>query len=253
MKSKWFVLLAVSMMAAVIDLDLTIVNLAIPAIATHFLKTLTDVQWVGSIYSIMALLVLILGGVMADRVMGKKKVYLIGISFFLVGSLAAAFAPSFSLIILGRAIQGIGFGLTIGLGAVILTEVFPKGQTGLALGVYMTSMGGAQALGPSIGGWILTGLSWKWIFLINVPFCLVSYLFIATSLSGRFEKSQTKPFDWVGFLLFSFLMIGLIEWINKIIMSLPRHFPFTYGKSSHSLRCLLFTFGKKGMHIPSSI
>lgn len=216
MRNRWLVLLAVCLMAAMIDLDMTIVNLAISVIANHFSSDLIELQWIGSIYSLAGLFVLILGGVIADQYLGKKKVYMSAILFFLIGSAFSAFAGSINWMIFGRAIQGVGFGLSIGLGVSILSEVFPKEKHGFILGIYMATMGTAQALGPSIGGFILTYLDWKWIFLINIPLCFFSFVLFFLFFNEQFVKRKNKPFDFVGLSVSLLVIIMFIKSLHEI-------------------------------------
>ena len=213
----WLVFMALSIMAILTDMDLTIVNLSILTIAKATGAVSSQMQLFFSVYNISAAMVMILGGILADRILGKKIVYLIGLSFFLFGSLVSGILTShIYYLIVGRCLQGIGFGLTISLGAVILAHIFPKEKQGTAIGLYMMFMAVAQALGPIIGGVIIEYLNWSWIFLINVFPILISLLLLLKYYQRDSVVDRSHKIDVLNFSLFGACALLLMVFVSEL-------------------------------------
>jgi EmrB/QacA subfamily drug resistance transporter len=214
---NWQILTAICIMAILIDLDLTIVNLATASIAKIFSATFNQIQKFVSIYSLSAVIVMIFAGQLADGFLGKKKVYLIGLFLFLIGSIVAGFANSIFIITVGRFFQGLGFGFTIAMGVVILTTVFPKEKHGLIIGVYMACMATAQALGPIIGGIIVQYFGWHWIFLINIPPTFLSFWLLNKSYRDESKNQVSKiAIDLIGALLLGSALFVLMTLLSAL-------------------------------------
>lgn len=208
MDKKWFVLLSTGMMIVLVNFDATIVNLALATIAKTMTITLTQMQWVINIYLLCAAILFVVGGRLA-QIYGKRRIFLVGVGFFFLGSLIAGSSNLYSLLLAGRFLQGIGFAFTLGLSLVMTLESFPPKQRGLAVGVSITLTGTAQALGPTIGGVILQWLSWHWIFLMNLPLCLLSFFMTRWAYPPDKPTHSHEQIDKTGVFILC-LSLGLV-------------------------------------------
>jgi EmrB/QacA subfamily drug resistance transporter len=212
---KWFVLLATGMVVMLVNLDMTIVNLALADIAATLGATINESQWVITSYFMAAVLFFTLFGRLADM-LGRKKVFLLGTLLFTLGSLAAGFSPTIHLLFIARFIQGLGFAATLGLSFVIILAHFPAEQRGLASGIGITITGLAQAMGPTIGGIVIEHISWPWIFWLNVPLGVVSLLLTGYITPKDKVEAKSKQINIINALLF-IIGLGLIFYsINQL-------------------------------------
>lgn len=181
----WMIFAAVNIVAIMINLDMTVVNLALVTIAKQLHASLKQMQWIINGYMLANITLIVVVGKIAD-IISKKHVYLSGIVIFAVASLLAALSTTPQALICARILQGVGFASTLTLGIIIITDTFPSKRLGFILSCYMTVAGLSQALGPTIGGAILEYMHWQWIFLINIPLGL-----LATTLILVFYKCDT--------------------------------------------------------------
>ncbi len=168
LESKWKVLISVMFGVFMIILDSTIVNIAFPTLRSEFGASLSDAQWVLSIYVLALGVTTPISGYLADR-FGIKRVYLAGLALFTLGSFLCGVAPSLLLLVAARALQGIGGGLAQPLGPAQLYRAFPPSEQGTALGIFGLALVVAPALGPILGGWLVDLNIWRAIFFVNVP------------------------------------------------------------------------------------
>ncbi len=193
---KWKVLSTVIFGIFMIILDTTVVNVAFQTLRQDFGGNLNDTQWIISIYVLALGISTPLAGFLANR-FGSKKIYLGGLGLFAVGSLLCGLSPSLNLLILFRAIQGIGGGIAMPLGAALLLQAFPPREQGVALGLFGIAALVAPAIGPILGGWLVDLNLWRVIFFINPPIGLVGVLLGLRFL--REHASDRKPsFDLAG-------------------------------------------------------
>ncbi len=159
--NKWWILTAMCLLTAILSIDVTGLNIAIPTIAKEFNADLVSMQWVINIYVLMSASFQILGGRLGDTY-GHKKVYLIGCAGFVLGSVGAGLATGEAILIFFRTVQRISFPVSI----IITLNAFPKSQQGFAMGFIVTAMGSFLALGPILGGLFVHYLTWRWIFYL---------------------------------------------------------------------------------------
>src|SRR5690349_18562372 len=159
-------------------LDNLVVTTALPTVQRDLHASISGLEWTVNAYTLTFAVLLMLGAALGDRY-GRRRMFLIGLAVFTAGSAAAALAPSINTLIAARALQGVGGAIVTPLTLTILSEAFPAERRGLALGAWGAISGLGVALGPVIGGAIVQGISWQWIFWINVP------LGLATLLLGR--------------------------------------------------------------------
>ncbi|MBN2689136.1 MAG: MFS transporter [Gammaproteobacteria bacterium] len=211
---KWLIFIAVSFVTTMINMDATIVNLALASIAKDFHASLGQIQWVVNIYMLTNIIFIILVGRLSD-VFGRRSIYIIGIIVFTIASVLAGISHSLWLLIFARALQGVGFAGTLTLGLVIVANAFPAEQQGLAMGSYMTVAGIAQSMGPFLGGGIIQAFGWRWIFLINIPLGVLAIISVLMFCRRDFPNRIDTKINWYGFALLccglSLMLLALNE------------------------------------------
>jgi EmrB/QacA subfamily drug resistance transporter len=166
-RTTWTLIL-VSAALFMVTLDNLVVTTALPRIRIDLGASLSGLEWVVNAYTLSFAVLLLTGAALGDR-FGRRRTLAVGLSVFTVASAIAALAPSTSVLIAARAVQGSGAAMVLPLTLTILSEAFPAGRRGLALGIWSGISGLGVALGPVIGGAVVSGISWQWIFWINVP------------------------------------------------------------------------------------
>jgi len=193
---KWWTLAAVAFGLFMIMLDNTVVNVALPSIGRDLHVTVSSLEWVVTAYALTFAALLITGGKLGD-LMGRRRIFVIGIAFFTLSSLACGLAPTAGFLIGARAVQGIGAALMNPASLSIITATFPPRERGQAIGIWAGVSAMALAIGPLIGGLIVDNLNWNWIFFINIPVgvagIIVSQLVIKESRDTSHEQSIDLP------------------------------------------------------------
>ncbi|MEV0002464.1 DHA2 family efflux MFS transporter permease subunit [Micromonospora sp. NPDC050980] len=208
-RGRWFGLLAISLGVAMIIVDATIVNVAVPQIIRDLDITSTDAQWVQEAYTLVFAALLLVAGRFADR-SGRRRMFVTGVGVFVVASVLAALAGSGAALIGARVLQGIGGAMMLPTSLSLLNANFTGRERGIAFAVWGSTIGGAAALGPLLGGWLTTTYSWRWAFGINVPVSLAvivgTLLMVAESRDDRAERGV----DLLGALLSVVGMTGVV-------------------------------------------
>jgi DHA2 family multidrug resistance protein len=198
LERKWKVLISVMFGIFMIILDATVVNVAFPTLRREFGATLADAQWVLSIYVLSLGVTTPVSGYLADR-FGIKRVYLFGLTVFVIGSFFCGLAPSLGWLIAARALQGFGGGIAQPLGPAQLYRAFPPKEQGTALGYFGIVLVFAPALGPVLGGWLVDADLWRLIFFINIPIGIIGVLLGSGFLLDH--QVERKPaFDPLGLI-----------------------------------------------------
>jgi EmrB/QacA subfamily drug resistance transporter len=156
-----------------VSLDNLVVTTALPVIKAELGASLAQLEWTVNAYTLTFAVLLLTGAALGDR-FGRKRVFIAGLSIFTFGSAAAALSTSGDTLVLARAVQGLGAALVTPLTLTLLSAAVPTERRGLALGAWGGIAGLAIALGPLVGGAIVEGVSWQWIFWVNVPIGLVT-------------------------------------------------------------------------------
>lgn len=193
---KWKVLISVMFGIFMIILDSTIVNIAFPTLRAAFGASLSDAQWVISIYVLALGVTTPVSGFLADR-FDIKRMYLLGLAIFTIGSFLCGLAPSLGLLIAARALQGFGGGIAQPLGPAQLYRAFPPKEQGTALGIFGIALVVAPALGPILGGWLINLQIWRAIFFVNVPIGIVG-VFLGSRFLLDFKTGRRPLFDPLG-------------------------------------------------------
>jgi len=166
-RTVWtFVITSVALF--MVTLDNLVVTTAIPVIRTDLGASLESLEWTVNAYTLTFAVLLLTGAALGDR-FGRRRVFSLGVGLFTAGSVAAALAPSIEMLNLARAVQGLGGAIVMPLTLTILSAAVAPDKRGLALGAWGGISGLAVALGPVVGGAIVQGISWQWIFWLNVP------------------------------------------------------------------------------------
>ena len=155
-----------------VALDNLVVTTALPVIKADLGASLADLQWMVNAYTLTFAVLLLTGAALGDR-FGRKRIFLVGMAIFTGGSALAALSPSSDILILARAIQGVGGAFVTPLTLTILSAAVPPERRAVALGAWGGIAGLAIAIGPIVGGAIAEGLDWHWIFWLNVPIGLI--------------------------------------------------------------------------------
>jgi EmrB/QacA subfamily drug resistance transporter len=161
-----------SLALVMVTLDNLVVTTALPVIRKDLQASIEGLEWTVNAYTLTFAVLLLTGAALGDR-FGRRRMFAIGLSVFTVASAAAALAPSMGVLVAARAVQGAGGAIVMPLTLTILSAAVPAEKRGLALGAWGGIGGLAVALGPLVGGAVVSGLSWQWIFWINVPVGLV--------------------------------------------------------------------------------
>jgi EmrB/QacA subfamily drug resistance transporter len=211
--NKWWTLVAVCLGTFMLLLDITIVNVALPDIQKALHSSFSDLQWVVDAYALTLAAFLLTAGSLADMY-GRRRLYLIGLVVFTCASALCGFAVSTLMLQLSRALQGVGGAIMFAVSLALLADAFRGKDRGTAFGVWGAVTGLAVAIGPLLGGILVSGLSWRWIFFVNVPLGIVAVV-IAVMMVAESRSPQASGPDWAGFALFTValasLVYGLIE------------------------------------------
>ncbi len=201
---SWLAFLPVSLGLFMVLLDVSVLNVALPRIAEDFHARMSDLQWILNAYTLTMVTLLVLAGRIGD-VVRRDRYFTVGMGLFVLGSFLCAQSWSIGALIAFRALQAVGGAILSSNTLAIATELFPPGQRGAVMGLNAILVASSFALGPIIGGWLTTHLSWHWVFYINVPIGVVSIAlcFILLPPLGAKEK---VPVDLAGTIL---LAIGL--------------------------------------------
>lgn len=206
---KWLAFVGIALLSFGCYLDYTVVNVALPTIQQELQSSLTSLQWVMNIYFLALCVLATIMGRLGD-LFGRRRCFYIGTGIFAIASIIAGVAPSIYWLILGRLLQGIGAAIILPLGPSLLPESFPEKERSKAI-AWLGSMGGvALALGPVLGGMIVTHWNWRWIFFINIPITLLGYLFCFIAIKESVIKQKNIKLDWCGMLLLAFAMSGIV-------------------------------------------
>jgi EmrB/QacA subfamily drug resistance transporter len=208
---RWLVLAAVGSGVFLGTIDGSIVNVALPTLSRHFGVGLGQVQWVVLGYLLAVVSLTPVAGRLADMA-GRRRIYAAGFVVFTLGSLLCAMATGIWALVAARFVQAVGGAAITALGSAIVTEAFPPGERGRALGAIGSIVSIGIVIGPTAGGLILSALSWNWIFLVNLPIGFVGTWLVLRhvplDVPGRGER-----FDLAGgvslFLALSSFLIGL--------------------------------------------
>jgi EmrB/QacA subfamily drug resistance transporter len=207
-QSKWLTLVAVCLGTFMLLLDVTIVNVALPDIQTSLSASFSDLQWVVDAYALTLAALLLTAGSLADMY-GRRRLYAIGLVVFTVASLACGVATDIRFLEVSRAVQGIGGAIMFAVSLALLAQAFRGKDRGVAFGIWGAITGLAVAIGPLLGGALTSGLSWRWIFFVNLPLGVVALVITLRKVDESKAQQARRP-DWIGFLTFTAALAALV-------------------------------------------
>jgi EmrB/QacA subfamily drug resistance transporter len=202
----WTLILA-SIGAFITSLDVVVVATALPSLRTHLDASLSDLEWTINAYNLAFASLMLTGAALGDR-FGRRRMYVTGLGVFTAASIACALSTSVGTLIGARILQGVGAAVVLPLTLTLISEAFPLEKRGTAIGIWGAITGLGVAAGPLLGGAIIQGISWQWIFWINVPVGAVS---IALSMARLRESHGPRPqLDLVGLPLVALGLLALV-------------------------------------------
>src|SRR5690349_12128137 len=189
------------------SLDNLVVTTALPSIRDHLHASLEGLQWTVNAYTLTFAVLLLTGATLGERY-GRRRLFTIGLALFTAGSAAAALAPGIGALVTARAVQGVGAAIVIPLTLTLLSAAVSPQRRGLALGAWGAVGGLAIAIGPLVGGAVVEGASWQWIFWLNVPIGLALLPFAWTRLTESYGPATRL--DLPGVILASVGLLGIV-------------------------------------------
>ncbi len=204
---RGWTLAIVSVGLFMVVLDNLVVSVALPSIHRDLGASIQALEWTVNAYTLAYAVLLLTGAALGDR-WGRRRMFMIGIGLFTASSAAAALAPTTSLLIAARALQGVGAAIATPLTLTLLADAFPPSQRGVALGVWSGISGIAVALGPLVGGAVVQAASWHWIFWINVPIGVLLVPLAGVRLSE--SHGSNSSLDLGGLALGSTGLFGIV-------------------------------------------
>ena len=166
-RNGWTLVLA-GLGAFMAALDVVVVATALPTLQTHLGASLADLEWTINAYNLVFGCLMLTGAALGDR-FGRRRIYVLGLLVFVLGSAMAALSPGTGTLIAARVVQGAGAAMLVPLTLTLISDAFPAEKRGAAIGIWGGITGLGVAAGPVVGGAIVQGLSWQWIFWLNVP------------------------------------------------------------------------------------
>ncbi len=194
--NKWAVAVAVALGALLEVIDTSIVNVALPQIQASLGATLTEVSWVVSSYAVANVIILPLSAWLGTR-FGKKNYFVFSLVGFTVASMMCGMATSFYMLVAARVIQGLAGGGLLAKAQAILFETFPREEQAMAQAFFGVIVIAGPAIGPTLGGYLVTNVDWRWIFFINLPVGIAAMMMCLAALPTDPVKRDTGAVDWI--------------------------------------------------------
>jgi EmrB/QacA subfamily drug resistance transporter len=211
MRPRWtFAIVSVALFMVV--LDNLVVTTALPSIRADLGATIQSLEWTVNAYTLSYAVLLLTGAALGDR-FGRRRMFVLGLGLFTLSSAAAALAPSTEALIAARAVQGVGAAVVTPLTLTLLAEAFPPERRGLAIGAWSGISGLGVAIGPLVGGAVVDGISWQWIFWLNVPIGLALLPLAARRLSE--SHGPNRSLDLPGLALAGAGLLGVVYGIVR--------------------------------------
>ena len=204
--SKGWTLALASLGLFMVALDTLVVATALPVLRVDLGASLADLEWTVNAYNLSFACLLLTGAALGDR-FGRRRMFCVGLLVFTAASAAAALSPSVGALIAARAVQGAGAAIVMPLTLTLISEAFPAEKRGMAIGLWGGIAGLAVAAGPLVGGAVIDGIDWHWIFWLNVPIGLALIPLAAARLSESF--GPRARLDAVGLVLAGAGLLGV--------------------------------------------
>lgn len=213
-KAQPWILATTILASSMVFIDGTVVNVALPALQKEFNASVADAQWVIESYALLLTALLLVGGSAGDQ-LGRRRVFATGVALFAAASVWCGLVSTIGQLIVARAVQGMGGALLVPGSLALISASFPEKTRGKAIGTWSGFTAVTAALGPVIGGFLIEHLSWRYAFLINLPFALAVLVLTFRYVPESRNPQAGKRLDWLGAVLASVglgsLVYGLIE------------------------------------------
>src|SRR5262245_32821229 len=206
-RRKWWALGALALALMTVGLDLTILNVALPTLATELHASTSQLQWFADAYNLVLAAMLLPAGLLGDR-FGRKRMLMLALGLFGAASLACSLAATPGQLIAGRAVLGLGAAFLMPLSMSVLTVLFTDEERPKAITAWVTANSLGIPLGPVVGGWLLDHYHWGAVFLINVPVAVVGFIAIAFLLPES-RNPQRPRIDLIGVIASSVGLVAL--------------------------------------------
>lgn len=226
MRQAWRTLSVVSMASTLTALNGSALNVVLPDLVRHFHATPVAASWVLLSFQLANTALMVIFGRLAD-LMGRRQMYLAGLSVYTVASLALGFSPGVWWLVALRVVQAAGAAMLITNSAALVTSAFPRRHLGTGMGIYIASFSVAQLVGPTVGGFLAGQFGWEWVFWFNVPLGVAGMVWGAIALRAERPESPDRRIDLPGNVLvvvsLCALLIGLSEatelgWASPIVI-----------------------------------
>jgi len=218
-KNRYIVLVLVLTGVLMAVVDGSVVNIALPTITEYFKVSIAQSQMIMTSYLVTLTSLLLIFGKVAEYV-GKARLFFLGISLFSLSSLACGLSTSLDLLVLCRITQATGAAMMFSISSAIIFQAFPRGEQGRAMGYIGATVAVGSILGPTLGGFIVDLLGWKYIFLINVPIGALQLLFSSRYMRIEETRSDSLRVDWIGALTLIAFVVSLMALLGQLSFSL---------------------------------
>src|SRR2546428_630512 len=209
-----WILVATILGSSMAFIDGSVVNVALPVIQRELNATTSDVQWIVEAYSLFLAALILVGGSLGDHY-GRRRIFAIGVTVFTIASIFCGLAPNVQLLIIARAVQGIGGALLVPGSLAIISASFSTEQRGRAIGTWSGFTSITSLVGPVLGGVLVEYASWRWVFFLNVPLAAIVLSVLFWRVPESRDEDATGGLDWWGTLLVTIglgaIVYGLIE------------------------------------------
>ena len=217
-KNRYIVLLLVLTGVLMAVVDGSVVSIALPTITAYFRVSIAQSQMIMTSYLVTLTSLLMIFGKVAEYV-GKARLFFIGIALFSFSSLACGISTSLNLLVLCRIIQATGAAMMFSISSAIIFQAFPRGEQGRAMGYIGATVAIGSMLGPTLGGFIVDLLGWKYIFLINVPIGIMQLLLSSRYMRIEDIRSQRFEVDWIGAVTLITFIVSLMAILGQLSVS----------------------------------
>lgn len=210
----WLIAISILMPTSFSALATTATNVAIPHISGYFAATADEAKWIVTSYMVANACLIMLAGWL-EQLFGRKTFIKICISIFTLGALICTCAPSLNIMVLGRFVQGVGGGPMTPISQTVLLSAFPPEKKGLAMSLFGLAVMVCAILGPSFGGFLVDNLNWHYIYSVNIPVGILSYILVCKNIEDTHPAQGKKTMDFVG-------MTALILWLLSMQIVLDK-------------------------------
>ena len=210
----WLIAISILMPTSFAALATTATNVAIPHISGYFAATADESKWIVTSYMVANACMIMLTGWL-EHVLGRKQLIKVCIFIFTLGALICTVAPSLNIMVIGRLIQGIGGGPMTPISQTVLLSAFPEDKKGVAMSLFGLAVMVCAILGPSFGGFLVDNFNWHYIYSVNIPVGIVSYMLICKNIENTEPSKEKKHVDFIG-------MSALIIWLLSMQIVLDK-------------------------------